>query len=288
MATTTDPDWLKKARAWTSATKMNQAEQSFGQAGMPVPVQQVARQIAGLYEGMRYGAEDAVDQYDARSAAARAAMLNQFAETAANTKAAYGNSQNYQSELARRLGLQQVLQGPGVESQNQQTNQVLALNNANKTNQLASYDLLKGGYGELLRDRLGSFDVQAGTTLATLLAQLQAQQAEAAARGGGGGGRGRGGGGGSSEANEGGFAFGEQGPSDFIVMNPYNPPSGSTYSADYVRPDIGPGSIGWKGPQRTPTRPKKSTLGKTSRAYNIAHGRGNTSRAYSITHGKKG
>jgi hypothetical protein len=244
--------WLKDARAWTSATKGNQAQAAFG-AQAP-EVQQTARKISDLYEGMRYGAEDNVDQYDARSNAARTAMMGQFDAADQTVKAGYGNSQNYLSEIAKRLGLQDALQGPAVESQNQQMNQMLAMNNVNRTNQQASYDLLKGGYGELLRDRLGSFDVQAGTSLANLLAQMQMLQSQAGGSGGGGGGGGGRGGGGrsgkkSSGASPAGFDFMPE-QSSFIAMNPYNPPSGSTYSSDYVRPDV-------VRPRGTPVAPKK-------------------------------
>lgn len=188
-------DWLKTVRFATAFDKMNQAGGQFAAAGYDPQVQEIAKQISNLYEGMRFGSEDIANDYDARTAAAREAMLKQFAAADANTNAAYQNSQNYQSEIAKRLGLEGTLQSPGVETRNQQQNQLLAMNAANRTNQLASYDLLRGGYGELLRDRIGSFDVQRGTTLANLLTQLQAQQAAAAAAagsGGGGGGRGRG------------------------------------------------------------------------------------------------
>lgn len=263
------PDWVKKARAWTSATKMNQAEQSYAQAGMPAPVQQIARQIAGLYEGMRYGAEDAADQYDARSAAARKAMMDQFTQTDAATKAAYGNSQNYQSEIAKRLGLEQVLQGPGVENQNQQTNQVLALNNANRTNQMASYDLLKGGYGEILRDRLGSFDVGAGTTLANLLATLQAQAAEAAAaKGGGGGGRGGGGGYGDEEGDLSGFGEEQQ---TFASFNPYNMPTQPIQRRPLTPQRQRQIESGFVRSKQSKYAAQKASLGKTSRAYSLTH-----------------
>jgi len=53
------PQWVKDARAWTSATKMNQAGQTFVDAGFP-DESLIARQIAGLYEGMRYGAEGSI------------------------------------------------------------------------------------------------------------------------------------------------------------------------------------------------------------------------------------
>jgi hypothetical protein len=278
------PQWVKDARAWTSATKMNQAGQTFSDAGQPVEVQNIARQIAGLYEGMRYGAEDAADQYDARSTAARQALMAQFANSDANVQNSYANTANYQSELAKRLGLEQTGGGVGAATIQGQRDQILNSNAVNRTNQLASYDLLRGGYGELLRDRLGSFDVQSGTSLANLLTQLQAQAAAAAAaaKGGGGGGGGRGGGGGSSGASGPGFSP-EQ--TTFMAINPYNPPSGSTYSSDYVRPDVGRGSPGWKPPKPAP--PRKPTTGTTSRAYSIVRGKGNTSRAYSVAHPKK-
>jgi len=234
--------WVKDARAWTSATKGNAAKAAFG--GLPPEVQDVAGKISDLYEGLRYGAEDAVDQYDARSNAAREQMMSQFANTDATVQAGYQNSQNYQSEIAKRLGLEDALKGPGVESTNQQMNQILNMNKANRTNQMASYDLLKGGYGELLRDRLGSFDVQAGTSLANLLAQMQGLQAQAgggSGGGGGGGGGGRSGGRGRSGKKSGSSSGSSPGmPAEqmaFIAINPYNPPSGSTYSSDYVRPE---------------------------------------------------
>lgn len=266
MATPVDliPQWVKDARAWTSATKMNQAGQTFADTGQPVEVQNIARQIAGLYEGLRYGSEDAVDQYDTRTSAARQAMMDQFAQSDANTNAAYANSQNYTSELAKRLGLDQVLQGPGVENQRQQTNQLLAMNNVNRTNQTASFDLLRGGYGNIMRDRLGSFDVQAGTSLANLLTQLQAQAAAAAAAAkgsGGGGGRGRGGGGSSGGSSGPGFMT--DAGTTMMAINPYNPPSGSTYSSDYVRPDVGKYSKNYKPPAPAPkAKPLSSNVSR--------------------------
>lgn len=268
--------WVKDARAWTSATKANQAGQTFADAGLPPEVQAVARQISNLNEGMRYGAEDVADQYDQRSAAARQAMLDQFANTDATINAAGQNSRNYMSEIAKRLGLEQVLQGPGVENQRQQTEQMLNMNKVNRTNQLASYDLLKGGYGELLRDRLGSFDVQAGTSLAGILSAIEAAKAAGGSGGGGGGGRGgRGGGGSYSEELAPGFNFMPE-QSAFIAMNPYNPPSGSTYSSDYVRPDV------TRRPP-VPVTKKASRPGTTSRAYSRTRGLGSTSRAASLS-----
>jgi hypothetical protein len=251
------PQWVKDARAWTSATKMNQAGQTFLDAGQPVEVQNIARQIAGLYEGMRYGAEDAADQYDTRSAAARQTLLAQFANSDTNVQNSYANTANYQAELAKRLGLEQTGGGVGAAGIQGQRDQILNSNAVNRTNQLASYDLLRGGYGELLRDRLGSFDVQAGTSLANLLTQLQAQAAAAAAAAKGGGG-GRGGGGGSSSGASGpGFMTDDK--STFMAINPYNPPSGSTYSSDYVRPDVGKYSKNYKPPVAAKPRPVLQT-----------------------------
>lgn len=245
MATALDliPQWVKDARAWTSATKMNQAGQTFQDAGQPTEVQNIARQIAGLYEGMRYGAEDQADQYDARTAAARQTLMDQFANSDANVQGAYANTAAYQNELAKRLGLEQTGGGVGAAAIQGQRDQILNSNAVNRTNQTASYDMLRGGYGELLRDRLGSFDVQSGTSLANLLTQLQQQAAAAAAAAKGSGG-GRGGGGGSSSSS--GPGFPADAPMTYMSINERNPPSGSTYSSDYVRPDVGKYSKNYK------------------------------------------
>jgi len=273
-----DSQWVKDVRAYMVADKNNKAKGAF--AGFP-DAANAAGNISDLYSGLGFRAEDLATDFTDRSNAARTAMVGQFDQTEANTKAAYGNSQNYLSELANRLGLGQALQGPGVESQNQQMNQVMALNSANKTNQLASYDLLRGTYGELLKDRAANADNMATQSLSQLLSTLLAQQGalgggSGGSGGGGGGGRGRGRSGGSSKksSTSGGTDFPAE-QMTFMAINPYNPPSGSTYSSDYVRPDV----------VRKPIQKaaaKKVTTGKTSRSYSQTHGVGNTSRAASI------
>lgn len=283
-----ESQWVKDARAWVSATKNNQAKNAF--AGFP-DAANAAGNISDLYSGLGFRAEDLATDFTDRSNAARNAMVGQFDQTAANTKASYDNSQNYLSEMANRLGLNQALHGPGVETSKQQTNQVLAMNEANKTNQLASYDLLRGTYGELLKDRSANSDNLAAQSLSQLLSTLLAQQGAMGGGGsggsGGGGGGGRGGsrgrsGKGSGGSGSGGTDFpGEQ--MSFIAINPYNPPSGSTYSSDYVRPDVGRGSAGYKGtPKAVQSAAKKKTTGTTSRSYSQTKGKGNTSRAASI------
>jgi len=235
-----DSQWVKDVRAYMVADKNNKAKAAF--TGFP-DAQNAAGNISDLYSGLGFRAEDLATDFTDRSNAARQAMVGQFDQRDAQTQAGFANSENYLSELANRLGLNQALQGPGVESANQQKNQVLALNNTNRTNQLASYDLLRGTYGDLLKDRAANADNMATQSLSQLLSTLLAQQG--AMGGGGSGGSGGGGGGGgrgrSGRSSGGSSSGGTDFPSEqmnFMAINPYNPPSGSSYSSDYVRADM--------------------------------------------------
>jgi hypothetical protein len=235
-----DSQWVKDVRAYMVADKNNKAKAAF--TGFP-DAQNAAGNISDLYSGLGFRAEDLATDFTDRSNAARQAMVGQFDQRDAQTQAGFANSENYLSELANRLGLSQALQGPGVESANQQKNQVLALNNTNRTNQLASYDLLRGTYGDLLKDRAANADNMATQSLSQLLSTLLAQQG--AMGGGGSGGSGGGGGGGgrgrSGRSSGGSSSGGTDFPAEqmnFMAINPYNPPSGSSYSSDYVRADM--------------------------------------------------
>lgn len=247
--------WVEKARAYTAATRRNQAMAPV--QGISPQGAEFAGKISDLYMGLRSSAEDVADDARLRMATDRSNLLGQFGEVDKNIQSARANSSNYLSAVARQLGLTDALQGPGVETADQQFDQLNTLNNANRTNQLASYDLLRGTYGEMLNRGWLNYDNLAAEQLGNLYNTIAALQPPPGSGGGGGGGGGFGGGGrsggggrgrssrgrssrGGGSGGSGGFGGTDYLPesSTFIAINPYNPPSGSTYSADYVRPEV--------------------------------------------------
>lgn len=274
-------DWVEKARAWTAATRRNEA---MAPLAFDPQAAEFAGKISDLYMGLRSSAEDIATDARARMTDQRTNLLNQFADVDAANAAAMANSGNYMSAIAKQLGLEQALTDPALESGRQVTDRLNALNNTNRQNQLASFDLIRNTYGDMLNKGYLQFDNLAAQQLGTLYGQVQAARdalAAANARGGGGGGGGGGRGGrgrrgrGSSSGGGAGPGFMTDNPSTFIAINPYNPPSGSTYSSDYVRPDV---------QRRAPVPVKKPTKPTSYSSRAASQKAASTSRAYSLAH----
>ena len=259
-----DPTSVKK---WVDATIRNQRATAMAPLAAYPTTAGFAGALSDLGLTLQGNAFNHIIDFENRNKAADALMNQQFNAVDTENKANLANSQNYTTSLAKQLGIQDALKSPGMESNQQQTNQLLAMNATNRANQQASSDILGRGYDEILNNQAGGYDAQTAAAIGDLYSQITAAQlaAKAAAGSGGGGGggsRGGGSGSGSKKSTTPGLDFGtSQTPSTQYVIDPTNPPSGSTYSGDYVKPDVNPPM--WIDPKvtRAPAIVRKLTSG---------------------------
>lgn len=224
-----DPAAVKKWVDFTIATRRMNAAAPL--ATTPVAAGAAAN-LSDLMLSLQGTANKHIMDFQDRQAANQASLNTQFGNEDKAISAAHTGSENYLTDLAKKLGIQDALVGSHEGQNNDDWARLQQNNMTDRNNQQASLDHLRQGYGEVMGHEAQGYDAQSAQSLAALYAQIAAAGAGIPNGGGGSGGSG-GSGGGSGGGHSSGGSGGSGSPSQSDLKKFY-----ATVAANEADPGV--------------------------------------------------